>query len=122
MIIERSSFSGLGKFGSRWLGDNYSQYNYMGFSVTGIMMQNIMGMPLAGADICGHIGDTNADLCARWYNVGAFYPFSRNHNKLNQIPQEPYMFDNYTILDIKYTDVIRNAMQIKMALIPYYYT
>jgi alpha-glucosidase (family GH31 glycosyl hydrolase) len=70
MIIERSSFSGLGKFGSRWLGDNYSQYNYMGFSVTGIMMQNIMGMPLAGADICGHIGDTNADLCARWYNVG----------------------------------------------------
>lgn len=83
MIIERSSFSGLGKYGSRWLGDNFSQYNYMGFSVTGVMMHNIIGIPLAGADICGFIGDTNADLCVRWYQVGAYYPFSRNHNNLN---------------------------------------
>jgi alpha-glucosidase (family GH31 glycosyl hydrolase) len=37
MIIERSSFAGMGKFGSRWLGDNYSSQEYMGLSVTGIM-------------------------------------------------------------------------------------
>lgn len=86
MIIERSSFAGIGKFGSRWLGDNFSQYKYMGYSVTGVMMHNVIGIPLAGADICGFIGDTNADLCARWYQVGAFYPFSRNHNGLNQMP------------------------------------
>lgn len=67
MIIERSSFAGLGKFGSRWLGDNFSQYNYMGFSVTGVMMHNIIGIPLAGSDICGFIGDTTPELCVRWY-------------------------------------------------------
>jgi len=39
----------------------------MGFSVTGIMMQNILGIPLSGADICGFNGDTNAELCTRWY-------------------------------------------------------
>lgn len=53
MIISRSSFSGFGKFGSKWLGDNRSTYDSMATSVTGVMMQNIIGIPLAGADICG---------------------------------------------------------------------
>jgi alpha-glucosidase (family GH31 glycosyl hydrolase) len=36
MIIERSSFAGMGKYASRWLGDNFAQVEYMGYSVTGI--------------------------------------------------------------------------------------
>lgn len=123
MIIERSSFAGLGKFGSRWLGDNFSDYKYMGFSVTSVMMQNIIGIPLAGADICGFNGDTDADLCTRWYGVGAFYPFSRNHNHLDSKSQEPYLFtDEYKTSSLKYIDIIKEAMQIKLALVPYYYT
>lgn len=70
----------MGKFGSRWLGDNYADYGQMGVSVTGIMLQNMFGIQLAGSDICGFGGDTDAELCARWHTVGAFYPFSRNHN------------------------------------------
>jgi len=83
MIIERSAFAGMGKFGSRWLGDNFSSYEYLAFSITGVMAHNMIGIPLAGSDICGFIGDTNAELCAWWYSVGAFYPFTRNHNNIN---------------------------------------
>jgi alpha-glucosidase (family GH31 glycosyl hydrolase) len=90
MIIERSAYAGLGKYGSRWLGDNFSDPAYMGYSVTGIMAHNIAGITLAGSDICGFIGATNAELCARWYTVGAFYPFSRNHNAWDNPSQEPW--------------------------------
>jgi alpha-glucosidase (family GH31 glycosyl hydrolase) len=93
MIIERSSYAGMGKFGSRWLGDNFANQEYMGYSVTGIMGMNLAGIPLAGSDICGFIFNTTDELCARWYILGAFYPFSRNHNSWDTNPQEPWVFE-----------------------------
>jgi alpha-glucosidase (family GH31 glycosyl hydrolase) len=80
MIISRSTAAGSGKYGSRWLGDNFSLAMFMGYSVTGIMNSGMYGMPLAGVDICGFTGPTSPDLCARWTVLGAFFPFSRNHN------------------------------------------
>ena len=71
-IIERSSYAGIGKFGSRWLGDNVATVQDMGQSVLGIMSMNMFGVPMTGSDICGFGGDTNDELCARWHMVGAF--------------------------------------------------
>jgi alpha-glucosidase (family GH31 glycosyl hydrolase) len=97
----------------------------MGFSVTGIMGHNIMGIPLAGADICGFIGDTNPELCARWHMVGAFYPFSRNHNAWDTIAQEPYQpifQESYTATGITFFEIMQRAIFIKYSMIRYYYT
>jgi alpha-glucosidase (family GH31 glycosyl hydrolase) len=52
----------------------------MKLSVSGIMLMSMFGIPLSGADICGFLDDTTEDLCTKWHFVGAFYPFSRNHN------------------------------------------
>jgi lysosomal alpha-glucosidase len=76
----------------------------MGWSVTGAMLQNILGVPLVGSDICGFLGDTTAELCARWHTLGAFYPFSRNHNEFRAVDQEPWAWnDQFYEADIGYT-------------------
>lgn len=126
-VITRSTYSGVGKYVSHWLGDNFSQWDMLKYSVGGIMLFNMYGVPMAGADICGFILDTWPDLCARWYALGAFYPFARNHNDKNSIPQEPYveMFLNRTISgtkDVTYTAFIREAALKRYALHRYHYS
>ena len=70
---------------SHWNGDNFAAWEFLEYSILGTMNMNFYGVPLTGSDICGFMLDTNEDLCDKWTVVGAFYPFSRNHNALGAI-------------------------------------
>ena len=120
-ILSRSTTIGSGKYVFHWLGDNYSQESDIKNSISGIFNFNIFGIPFTGADICGFLKDSNKDLCLRWYNLGAFYPFMRNHNSKKSIDQYPWSFkeNNEKYDSIK---MIKNIINCRYSLLRYMYS
>uniref|UniRef100_A0A674PD53 Lysosomal alpha-glucosidase n=1 Tax=Takifugu rubripes TaxID=31033 RepID=A0A674PD53_TAKRU len=91
-VLSRSSFPGIGRFSGVWTGDVRSDWEQLRYSIPAVLQFSLSGVPLAGADVCGFGGDTAEELCVRWMQLGAFYPFMRNHNDRPNAPQEPYVF------------------------------
>ncbi|KAK3754451.1 hypothetical protein QZH41_009234 [Actinostola sp. cb2023] len=116
VVISRSTFPNSGQHGGHWLGDNFATWDSFRYSVAGILNFNLFGVPLVGADICGFIGDTTFELCARWTQLGAFYPFSRNHNTLTAKPQDPTAFGD------SFAAMARSVLLMRYRLLPYLYT
>ena len=115
-VLTRSNFPGSGMYASKKLGDNHSSWNDLIYSIGGIYSFQLFGMPLVGADICGVIGNSWKELCGRWQQLGAFTPFSRNHNDIHYNDQEPYVFGKEVITATK------NAIRQKYSIAMYYYT
>ena len=116
-IISRSATFGTGKYCGHWLGDNHASYEDMINSLNGIFHFDIFGQPITGDDICGFFGDSNNILCNRWYNLGVFYAFSRNHNFEENIDQYPWSFNNETTIKN-----IRQAVNYRYSLLRYIYS
>ncbi|CAF1109689.1 unnamed protein product [Adineta steineri] len=113
-VLSRSSFAGSGQFTAHWTGDNNSTYEDMYFSIPAIISFNIFGIPNTGADICGFGLDTTEELCTRWMQLGAFYPFMRNHNAGKD--QDPAVF-SWTAQQI-----MKQALLMRYSFIPFWYT
>lgn len=114
-IIGRSTFAGSGKWAGHWGGDNTSLWAYMFFSIPQALSFSLFGIPMFGVDTCGFNGNTDEELCNRWMQLSAFFPFYRNHNTLSAISQEPYVWASVA-------EASKTAMNIRYQLLPYIYT
>lgn len=111
--IARSSFTGTPS--SIWLGDNVASWEQYGESIRQMLQFSISGVGVVGSDVCGFIGETTENLCARWAWLGAFNTFYRNHNDLGSPPQEFYLWNKTTI-------AARAAGHTRLSLLDYTYT
>jgi len=115
-ILSRASHVGSGQFATHWTGDNTADWTMLKISIPTIFNFQLFGIPMTGADICGFVGNTTAELCARWMQLGAFYPFMRNHNKIDAIDQEPYALGG-TVLQTS-----RAALSFRYSILKFYYS
>ncbi|XP_067246031.1 sucrase-isomaltase, intestinal [Chanodichthys erythropterus] len=118
MVFSRSSFPGVGKYAGHWLGDNGANWNDIKWAIPGMLEFNLFGIPYVGADICGFFDDSSEELCRRWLQVGAFYPFSRNHNAQGYKDQDPASFGADSLL----VNSSKHYLNIRYTLLPYLYT
>ncbi|KAJ8925244.1 hypothetical protein NQ315_001431 [Exocentrus adspersus] len=116
MIISRSTFPGHGHYAGHWSGDIWSAWADMRYTIPQLLSFSLFGIPLMGADICGFNGNTTQSLCNRWMQLGAFYPFSRNHNTDDGIDQDPVAMGEQVVASSK------KALNVRYSLLPYLYT
>ncbi|XP_040857870.1 probable maltase-glucoamylase 2 [Ochotona curzoniae] len=116
IVITRSTFPSSGRWGGHWLGDNTAAWDQLGKSIIGMMEFSLFGIPYTGADICGFLGEAEYEMCIRWMQLGAFYPFSRNHNTIGTRRQDPVAWDS------SFEMLSREVLQIRYTLLPYLYT
>lgn len=114
-IIGRSTFPGSGTVSGHWGGDNASKWYYMFFSIPQALSFSLFGIPMFGVDACGFNGNSAEELCNRWMQLSAFFPFYRNHNVLSAVSQEAYVWASVI-------DATKAAMNVRFQLLPYLYT
>ncbi|ESO98989.1 hypothetical protein LOTGIDRAFT_114212, partial [Lottia gigantea] len=115
--MTRSNFVGTGKYASKWMGDNQSIWPHLHWSIISIMEFSMFGFALNGADICGFWFEAEYEMCIRWHQLGAFYPFARNHNGRGDDPhQDPAAWDQ------RFIDIVKPALMTRYRLLPYLYT
>ncbi|NWH25903.1 MGA protein, partial [Grus americana] len=119
IVITRSTYPSSGRWAGHWLGDNTAAWDQLAKSVIGIIYNIPVGLFLnfqTGADICGFFKDSEYEMCVRWMQLGAFYPYSRNHNQKGTKRQDPVSWNS------TFEDISRNVLNIRYTLLPYFYT
>ncbi|XP_057970208.1 probable glucan 1,3-alpha-glucosidase [Malania oleifera] len=115
-VLSRAVFPGTQRYGAVWTGDNTADWDHLRVSVPMILTLGLTGITFSGADVGGYFGNPKPELLVRWYQLAAYYPFFRAHSHQDTKRREPWLFGE------RKTELIRNAIHIRYALLPHFYT
>eukprot|EP01083_Nonionella_stella_P122371 368155_1 len=115
-VLSRSFFSGSQQYGAIWTGDNTANWQHLKISIPMLLSLSVAGLPFVGADIGGFFNNPDGELMARWYELGAYYPFFRNHAHQDTKRRELWEFDE------QYAIRMKHAILARYRILPYVYT
>ena len=115
-VLTRDNYMGGHRYAATWTGDNTSSWEHLEDSVSMVLNLGLSGQPFAGPDIGGFIGNGDPQMFARWFGVGAFFPFSRGHTADGNRDKEPWAFGP------EVEEICRTALERRYRLLPFFYT
>lgn len=115
-LLTRAGYAGVQRYAAVWTGDNRSFWEHLAMSIPMCMNLGISGIAFTGSDVGGFAYDTTGELLTRWTQVGAFYPYFRNHSALDTVRQEPWAFGE------KYEEIIKKYIKLRYKWLPQLYS
>ena len=114
LLFSRSSMIGSHRYSGIWTGDNAAYWDHLLLNLKMMPSLNMCGYLYSGADIGGFGHNASEDLLLRWMSLGIFTPLFRNHTCNWVRPKDYHLMQR--------TNIIRNILSIRYALLPYIYT
>jgi alpha-glucosidase len=114
--ITRSAYAGVQRYASVWTGDNCATWEHLKIANIQCQRLSASGVSFSGSDVGGFIGSPDGELYTRWIQMAVFHPFFRTHSSGDHGDKEPWKFDK------KYTDIVREFIELRYKLIPYIYS
>jgi len=114
--ITRAAYAGTQRYTSTWTGDNSATWDHLSLANAQAQRMCMSGYSFVGSDIGGFAEQPNAELYARWIQLGIFHPLCRTHSSGDHGDQEPWAFGT------SITDIVRKFIEIRYQLLPYLYT
>lgn len=115
-ILTRSGYAGVQKYAVVWTGDNRSSWEHLEMALPMCLNLSLSGVVLCGTDIGGFMDNTTEELLIRWFELGVFMPFFRNHSSIGLKYQEPWRFGE------RAEDIIKRYIELRYELIRYIYS
>ncbi|HEY9717391.1 MAG TPA: TIM-barrel domain-containing protein, partial [Trichormus sp.] len=112
-VLTRAGYAGVQRYAAVWLGDNMSWWEHLARSIPMLINLGLSGVGFCGADIGGFNADCSAELMVRWYALGIFYPFLRNHCSMDGAAQETWSFTP------EIEEHCRKLIEVRYRLLPY---
>lgn len=114
-VLTRAAYAGAQRHCAIWTGDNTASEEHL---LLGVRLQNslgLSGMPFAGMDIGGFVGECSPELFARWIQVGTFSPLMRIHSMIDSRPSEPWAYGE------RVEAIATNFIKLRYKLLPTLY-
>jgi alpha-glucosidase len=114
-VLTRAGYAGIQRYAAVWTGDNRSFWEHMALAMPMVMNMGLSGIPFAGPDIGGFAHHASGELLARWTQMGAFFPYCRNHSAMGTVRQEPWSFGEKT------EEIVREYIGLRYRFMPHLY-
>ncbi len=115
-VLSRSGYAGIQRYAAMWTGDNSSIWDHLPLAVSMCLSIGMSGQPFIGFDSGGFFEAPTGEMLVRFTQLGAFFPFFRNHSCAGTPAQEPWAFGQ------PFEAYTRAAIELRYQLLPYLYT